>query len=228
MCRRRRRRWPRKRSTRPSMQTRATKKMLRPSTHRHPARQRLRTKRRHPSLKPPNQSLWPRPPRLPPKNQSPFCCGVPAVSSVPDSAGTIIAPAMVGRRPRQAPRPSERPARQRQDGRPPFQGRREGGDRPDAAGKPKFNRDRYKGPPKPQGEGGRPDFRKGKPQDGRKRAVAPSRPSSRGRARSARCRSTRCRPSPSLQRCATSSNPRSRLWRRAASASTNGCSSRGW
>jgi ATP-dependent RNA helicase SUPV3L1/SUV3 len=56
--------------------------------------------------------------------------------------------------------------RQRQDGRPPFQGRREDGGADGA--KPKFNRDRYKGPPKPQGEGGRPDFRKGKPQDGRK------------------------------------------------------------
>ena len=51
----------------------------------------------------------------------------------------------------------------RQAGRPPFQGRRQG-DGPDGAGKPKFNRDRYKGPPK--AEGGRPDFRKGKPQDG--------------------------------------------------------------
>ena len=57
--------------------------------------------------------------------------------------------------------------RQREGGRPPFQGRREGGEGADAAGKPKFNRDRYKGPPKPQGEGGRPDFRKGKPQEGR-------------------------------------------------------------
>jgi ATP-dependent RNA helicase SUPV3L1/SUV3 len=61
-----------------------------------------------------------------------------------------------------------RPAqRQREGGRPPFQGRREAGDGANAAGKPKFNRDRYRGPPKPQGEGGRPDFRKGKPQDGR-------------------------------------------------------------
>jgi ATP-dependent RNA helicase SUPV3L1/SUV3 len=70
-----------------------------------------------------------------------------------------------------------RPARdERQRGRPAFQGRRdaEGGE---SAGKPKFDRSRYKGPPKPAGEagqgdggrreGGRPDFRKGKPQDSR-------------------------------------------------------------
>jgi ATP-dependent RNA helicase SUPV3L1/SUV3 len=37
------------------------------------------------------------------------------------------------------------------------------------AGKPKFNRDRFKGPPKPHGEGARPDFRKGKPQEARDR-----------------------------------------------------------
>ena len=60
------------------------------------------------------------------------------------------------------------------------------------------------------------------------RTAARNRPSSRGRARSGRRRSIRCRPSPNSQRCATSSSPRSRLWRRAASASTNGCSSRGW
>jgi ATP-dependent RNA helicase SUPV3L1/SUV3 len=66
----------------------------------------------------------------------------------------------------------ERPARdERQRGRPAFQGRRdaEGGE---SAGKPKFDRSRYKGPPKPPGEGGRPeggrpDFRKGKQHDGR-------------------------------------------------------------
>jgi len=66
----------------------------------------------------------------------------------------------------------ERPARdERQRGRPAFQGRRdaEGGEN---AGKPKFDRNRYKGPPKAPGEGGRPDggrpdFRKGKQQDGR-------------------------------------------------------------
>jgi ATP-dependent RNA helicase SUPV3L1/SUV3 len=64
----------------------------------------------------------------------------------------------------------DRPAQPRQDGRPPFRGRREGGEGADSAGgKPKFNRDRYKGPPKPQGEGARPDFRKGKPQEARDR-----------------------------------------------------------
>ena len=58
-------------------------------------------------------------------------------------------------------------------GRPPFQSRRDGADRP--AGKPKFDRDRYKGPPKPQGEGrGRgQDFRKGKRQDGRNESRGP-------------------------------------------------------
>jgi len=72
---------------------------------------------------------------------------------------------------------ADRPAREeRQHGRPAFQGRRdaEGGESP---GKPKFDRNRYKGPPKPAGEagqgegarreGGRPDFRKGKPQENR-------------------------------------------------------------
>lgn len=71
----------------------------------------------------------------------------------------------------------DRPARdERQRGRPAFQGRREaeGGENP---GRPKFDRNRYKGPPKPAGEagqgegarreGGRPDFRKGKPQENR-------------------------------------------------------------
>ena len=72
-----------------------------------------------------------------------------------------------------ATEPGERPAQQRQDGRPPFRGRREGGEGADSAGgKPKFDRSRFKGPPKPQGEGGRPDyqksdFRKGKREDGR-------------------------------------------------------------
>ncbi len=56
----------------------------------------------------------------------------------------------------------DRPAH-RQGGRPAFQGRREG-DGPGRGGKPKFDRDRFKGPPK--GEGGRPDFRKGKREDG--------------------------------------------------------------
>jgi ATP-dependent RNA helicase SUPV3L1/SUV3 len=63
---------------------------------------------------------------------------------------------------------AERPSRpDRQRGRPPFQGRREGEGAERPAGKPKFDRDRYKGPPKPQGEAGRPDFRKGKPQGDR-------------------------------------------------------------
>jgi ATP-dependent RNA helicase SUPV3L1/SUV3 len=72
-----------------------------------------------------------------------------------------------------ATEPGDRPAQQRQDGRPPFRGRREGGEGADSAGgKPKFDRSRFKGPPKPQGEGGRPDyqksdFRKGKREDGR-------------------------------------------------------------
>jgi ATP-dependent RNA helicase SUPV3L1/SUV3 len=64
--------------------------------------------------------------------------------------------APAGERPAQEGRPGERPR---------YQGRRDGGEgaaRPE--GKPKFNRDRYKGPPKPPGEGGRPDFRQGKPQ----------------------------------------------------------------
>ena len=61
----------------------------------------------------------------------------------------------------------------RQGGRPPFQGRRDGdgADRP--AGKPKFDRDRYKGPPKPQGEGRGQDFRKGKREDGRNESRGP-------------------------------------------------------
>ncbi|HEY6630457.1 MAG TPA: helicase-related protein [Rhizobiaceae bacterium] len=49
----------------------------------------------------------------------------------------------------------------RHGGRPTFQGRRDGDGAGGPAGKPKFDRDRYKGQPKPQGEGGRPDFRKG-------------------------------------------------------------------
>ncbi len=97
----------------------------------------------------------------------------------------------------------ERPAqegRQQPGERPPYQGRRDGGEgagRPE--GKPKFNRDRYKGPPKPPGEGARPDFRQGKPQgeggrpdrqEGRGQDGKPtadrSRRSSPGSARSAR------------------------------------------
>jgi ATP-dependent RNA helicase SUPV3L1/SUV3 len=82
-------------------------------------------------------------------------------------------------RPRQGRGPAETGAEtgerppHRQGGRPPFQGRREadGAGRP--AGKPKFDRDRYKGPPKPQGEGGRPDFRKGKRDDGRNESRDP-------------------------------------------------------
>ena len=54
-----------------------------------------------------------------------------------------------------------------QGGRPPFQGRRDGDGAGRPAGKPKFDRDRYKGPPKPQGEDGRPEFRKGKREDRR-------------------------------------------------------------
>jgi ATP-dependent RNA helicase SUPV3L1/SUV3 len=61
----------------------------------------------------------------------------------------------------------------RQGGRPPFQGRREGDGAARSAGKPKFDRDRYKGPPKPQGEGGRPDFRKGKREDSRNESRGP-------------------------------------------------------
>lgn len=56
----------------------------------------------------------------------------------------------------------DRPPQQRQGGRPPFQGRREG-DAAGRGGKPKFDRERFKGP---KGEGGRPDFRKGKREDG--------------------------------------------------------------
>ena len=94
----------------------------------------------------------------PPKSQSPSCCGVQAVSIVRARAAPTSAVAMAVHR--------RKPARKRETVKPagpPFQGRRQG-DGPDGAGKPKFNRDRYKGPPK--AEGGRPDFRKGKPQDG--------------------------------------------------------------
>ena len=54
------------------------------------------------------------------------------------------------------------PGQQQSDERQAPEGRR---DRGNGAGKPKFNRDRYKGPAKPQGEGGRPDRREGRGQD---------------------------------------------------------------
>ena len=158
--------------------------------------------------------------RLPPKpkHQSPSCCGGRVVSSsvraiVTKTAGTIAratarrarsdAPAdAAGGQPAQ---PGERPA---------YQGRR---DQRDGAGKPRFDRSKFK--PKPQAEG--EQRREGKPQGERPTAKAgptgraagrtakaarkaASRPSRPSRARSARCASIRTRPSPSSPHCATS------------------------
>ncbi len=105
MCRRRRRRWPRKRSTRPSMQTRATKKTLRPSTHRHPARLRLRTKRRHPLAQAAEPIAVAEAAAAPAEEPKPILLWRPGRFERPRPAPARSSPAaMAGRRPKQAPR----------------------------------------------------------------------------------------------------------------------------